>query len=130
VRLLSGVTFLNAKMTSTGDANEGNKAVGVPDYTVVLGAEWDLPWVQGLTLQSRLTRNGSQYLDSANNQKVDAWTTLDLGMRYAMKVDRHDVVWRLGVDNVTNKAYWSSANGGYLVQGAPRTMKLSVAVDF
>jgi iron complex outermembrane receptor protein len=130
VRLLSGVTFLNAKMTSTGDANEGNKAVGVPDYTVVLGAEWDLPWVQGLTLQSRLTRNGSQYLDSANNQKVDAWTTLDLGMRYAMKVDRHDVVWRLGVDNVTNKAYWSSANGGYLIQGAPRTMKLSVAVDF
>lgn len=131
LRLISGITFIDPKLTSTGNpATEGNKAFGVPNYSAVLGAEWDMPWLHGLTLQGRVTRTGSQYLDAQNNQKVDPWTTLDLGVRYAMRVDRHDVVWRLGVDNVTNKRYWSSANGGYLIQGDPRTAKLSVSVDF
>jgi iron complex outermembrane receptor protein len=131
VRLLSGISFINGKLTSTGDPNtEGNKAVGVPNYSAVVGAEWDLPWVTGLTVQGRVTRTGSQYLDADNTQKVKPWTTLDLGVRYAMKMDSHDVVWRLGMENVTNKRYWSSANGGYLIEGDPRTVKLSVAVDF
>ncbi|WP_094848328.1 TonB-dependent receptor [Bordetella genomosp. 9] len=131
VRLISGVTYIDARQRDTGNAaTENNKAVGVPNYTAVIGAEWDLPWVPGLTLQGRVTRAGSQYLDTANELKVKPWTTLDLGARYAMKIERHDVVWRLGVDNVTNKRYWTSANGGYLIQGDPRTVKLSVAVDF
>jgi iron complex outermembrane receptor protein len=131
VRIISGVSYIDARLRDTKDPDtEDNKAVGVPNYTAVLSAEWDLPWVPGLTLQGRVTRAGSQYLDTANDLKVKPWTTLDLGARYAMKVERHDVVWRLGVENVTNKSYWASANGGYLIQGNPRTVKLSVAVDF
>ncbi|OZI38332.1 hypothetical protein CAL29_08420 [Bordetella genomosp. 10] len=130
VRLLSGVTFIDPKLTKTGDDTEGNKAPGVPKYTAILGGEWDLPWVNGLTLQGRVNHAGTQYLDAANTQKLKPYTTLDLGVRYAMKIDRHDVVWRLGVDNVFNKAYWASAWGGYLTQGDPRTAKLSVSVDF
>ncbi len=130
VRLLSGIAFIDPKLSRTGDDTQGNKAPGVPNYNAVVSGEWDLPWVAGLTLQGRVTRAGTQYLDTANTQKVKPWTTLDLGVRYAMKVDRHNVVWRLGVDNVFNKAYWQSAYGGYLIQGDPRTTKLSVAVDF
>ncbi|OZI61676.1 TonB-dependent siderophore receptor [Bordetella genomosp. 11] len=131
VRVIGGVSVIDATLRDTKNpATEGNHAVGVPDYTAVLSTEWDLPWVPGLTLQGRVTHAGSQYLDTANTQKVKPWTTLDLGARYAMKIERHDVVWRLGVENVTNKRYWSSANGGYLIQGDPRTVKLSVAVDF
>jgi iron complex outermembrane receptor protein len=131
VRLISGVSFIDATLQDTKNpATEGNDAVGVPNYTAVMSAEWDLPWVPGLTLQGRVTRAGSQYLDTANTQKVKPWTTVDLGVRYAMKVEQHDVVWRLGVENIANKRYWQSANGGYLIQGDPRTVKLSVAVDF
>ncbi|RXN82752.1 TonB-dependent siderophore receptor [Achromobacter aloeverae] len=130
VRLLSGITFIDPKLTKTGDDTEGNKAPGVPKYTAVLGGEWDLPWVSGLTLQGRVNHAGTQYLDAENTQKLKPYTTLDLGVRYAMKVDSHDVVWRLGVDNVFNKAYWASAWGGYLTQGDPRTAKLSVSFDF
>jgi iron complex outermembrane receptor protein len=131
VRVIGGISVIDAKLQDTKNPDtEGNKAFGVPNYTAVLNTEWDLPWVQGLTLQGRVTHAGSQYLDAENTQKVKPWTTLDLGVRYAMKVERHDVVWRLGVENVTNKSYWTSAYGGYLVQGDPRTVKLSVAVDF
>jgi iron complex outermembrane receptor protein len=131
VRVIGGVSVIDARLLDTRNpATEDNKAFGVPDYTAVLNAEWDLPWVRGLTLQGRVSHAGSQYLDAANTQKVDPWTTLDLGLRYATRVERHDVVWRLGVENVTNESYWTSANGGYLIQGDPRTVKLSVAVDF
>jgi iron complex outermembrane receptor protein len=131
VRLFTGISVIDATLHDTKDPRtEGNKALGVPNYTAVLNAEWDLPWVPGATLQGRVTRAGSQYLDTTNELKVKPWTTLDLGVRYAMKVEKHDVVWRLGVDNVTNKRYWASAFGGYLIQGDPRTVKLSVAVDF
>ena len=40
------------------------------------------------------------------------------------------VVFRANIENVTDEAYWSSAQGGYLVQGRPLTAKLSVAIDF
>ncbi|ARP85875.1 hypothetical protein CAL13_06385 [Bordetella genomosp. 9] len=130
VRVIGGIAFIDGKLLDTGDDTSGNKAPGVPNYNAVLNAEWDLPWVSGLTLQGRVTRTGSQYLDTANEVKVKPWTTVDLGVRYATRVERHDVVWRLGVENIANKRYWTSAYGGYLIQGDPRTVKLSVAVDF
>jgi len=130
VRLLSGITFIDPKLTKTADDTQGNKAPGVPKYTAILGGEWDMPWLNGLTLQGRVNHAGTQYLDAANTQKLKPYTTLDLGVRYGMKVASHNVVWRLGVDNVFNKAYWSSAWGGYLTQGDPRTTKLSVSFDF
>jgi iron complex outermembrane recepter protein len=37
---------------------------------------------------------------------------------------------RATVQNVANEAYWASDIGGYLTQGAPRTVVLSIATDF
>ncbi|QGQ71872.1 TonB-dependent receptor (plasmid) [Halomonas sp. PA16-9] len=42
-------------------------------------------------------------------------------------------VWRAGIDNVTDENYWSGAStsfANYLVQGEPRTFKLSATVEF
>jgi iron complex outermembrane receptor protein len=73
---------------------------------------------------------GPQYLDAANTLEIPNWTRLDLGARYAARIEDRSVVFRANVENVTNSSYWASANGGYLVQGAPLTAKLSVSVDF
>jgi iron complex outermembrane receptor protein len=40
------------------------------------------------------------------------------------------VTLRFGVENVANKKYWESAQGGYLTQGEPRVAKLSGTIDF
>lgn len=135
VRLLGGVTLLDAELTRTENGlNEGNRAIGVPRTQANIGGEWDLPGVNGLTLTSQVVYTSSQYADAANDLKVPSWTRLDLGARYRMVLDERDVTLRANLDNVTGRDYWASAGGypdqSYLVLGAPRTLTVSATVDF
>jgi iron complex outermembrane receptor protein len=45
---------------------------------------------------------------------------------------QNEMVWRVGMDNVTNEKYWASVedNGSYIFQGEPRTLKVSMSYDF
>ena len=132
VRLLGGVTVLDAELTRTNSAATlGNRPVGVPKFSANLGAEWDLPWVAGLTLTGGMVHTGREYVNQANTQSVPSWTTFDLGARYAMRVQGKDVTLRANVVNLTNRAYWSGvASYGTISQGVPRTLMLSASMDF
>ena len=133
VRLLGGITFMDPELRGTeGARQDGNNAIGVPRYQAVLGAEWDIPSLKGLTLQAYVQRRGSQYVNIDNTAKIPAWTRIDLGARYATQIDGHNVVWRAGVDNVTDKKYWATVGNafGQLTQGMGRVYKLSMSVDF
>ncbi len=133
VRLLGSALWMNPELSKTaGGVNDGNDAVGVPRYAVTMGGEWDLPWVQNLTASGTVTRTGSQYANATNTIKLDGWTRLDLGVRYSTRVNEQSLTWRANVENVTNEKYWASVDdsGTYLTQGDPRTLKLSVSVDF
>ncbi|MRT40060.1 TonB-dependent siderophore receptor [Enterobacteriaceae bacterium RIT702] len=133
LRLNSSATWIDPDMTKTGDSDQnGKNAIGVPRFTAALGAEYDIKPVDGLTATALLNYTGSQYADLANNMKLDDYTTLDLGLRYRMKVNQNDMVWRVGVDNVTNEKYWANVDdsGTYLSQGEPRTVKVSLSYDF
>jgi len=135
LKLLGGLTWLDAKQKTTGNpATEDKRVIGVPRVQANLGAELDVPGVEGLALDGRVVRTGAFYADSANTLEVPSWTRLDLGARYLVNVQERLVTLRLRVDNVTGKDYWASAGGypdnGYLVVGAPRTVSLSASVDF
>ncbi|SQK74850.1 Ferrichrome receptor FcuA precursor [Tatumella ptyseos] len=88
--------------------------------------------MQGVTVNGTLMHSGHQYADSNNSLRMPAWTRLDLGVQYAMPWQQTRLTWRAGVENVTNAKYWETIgqDSGYLTQGDPRTVKLSVSVDF
>jgi iron complex outermembrane receptor protein len=132
VRLLGGVSFIDGELTKTaGGLNDGNKAVGVPDTLLNLGAEWDLPYVQGLTLSARYIYTSSQYYNPTNTQKIPSWDRVDLGVRYRTRVLDKDVTLRAGVENLFNKDYWAGASTNYgLARGNARTYMMSATVDF
>jgi len=73
---------------------------------------------------------GPQYLDTANTLEVPSWNRFDLGARYKTVIYGRETTFRANVFNLTNKAYWASAIGGYLSQGAPRTLLLSMTTNF
>ncbi|MBT9430568.1 TonB-dependent receptor domain-containing protein, partial [Candidatus Symbiopectobacterium endolongispinus] len=126
-------TWLDATLTKTrAGANDGNDVVGTPGYQLVFGSEYDVPSVEGLTLSGTVLRYGSQYANEANTLKLKPWTRLDLGVRYSMPLNDHTLVWRANVENVTNEKYWASVDdtGTYVTQGDPRSLRLSVSVDF
>ena len=135
LRLSGSVQWLDPKQTKTAQGiNEGKDAIGVSRFYAVLGAEYDIKPVDGLTATARVNHTGSQYADAANSKKLDSYTTLDLGVRYrlALNQNQNQMVLRAGVDNVTNENYWSGIDdtGTYLFQGQPRTVKVSMSYDF
>jgi iron complex outermembrane receptor protein len=131
VRLLGGVTLLDAKLKRTQDgANDGNHAMGAPAVQANLGLEWDTPFAPGLTLTGRAIHTGKAYISADNTQQIPSWTRYDLGARYTTHVQGKEVVLRANVTNVFDKRYWEANPGGYLTSGMPRTFWLSASMDF
>lgn len=131
-RVLGGVAYTRAVLTHTANgAYDGNTAFGSPTWSGNLGLEWDMPWVPGLTLTGRMTYTGSQYVNTANTQKIDSWTRYDVGARYLTKIQGKQVGFYASVENLLDKSYWAgSFNDGYVTQNAPRLFKFSTTVDF
>ena len=123
LRLLGGVTLLDAKQQHTGNAaTEGQRVIGIPRKQGNLGVEWDVPQIHGLTLDARAVMTGSSYANNTNTLRVSGWTRLDLGVRYMTEVQGKLLTLRARVDNVADRNYWASVGGypgkGYLVLGA------------
>ncbi|OLF53858.1 TonB-dependent receptor [Pseudomonas chlororaphis] len=135
-RLLGGVMYIDSELKDTTNGTfDGNRAPATPKYNVNLGAEWDVPKVQGLTLTARGIYSGSQYLDQSNTKEIDSWERFDLGARYAFKLDDKAITLRANVENVLDKRYWSSAGASDdsepgLTLATPRTLLLSATVGF
>lgn len=131
VRVLGGLSLLEGTLTKTAvAANLGNAPIGVPNVQANIGAEWDLPWMRGLTLNGAVIYTGRQFVDTANKQPIPDWTRLDLGARYTTAINGRKTVFRANIQNVTGTQYWSSvASFGTFFLGAPRTYLLSMTVD-
>lgn len=135
LRVLGGLTWLDAKQLTTGAAaTDGQRVIGVPKLQANLGAEWDVPGVPGLAVDGRWVHTGASYANATNTLRVPGWNRLDVGARYMTEVQGKLVTLRARIDNLTNRNDWASVGGypgsGYLVVGAPRTLSLSVSVDF
>ncbi len=135
MRLIAGVSYLDAKQKDTGNnAIDGNRVIGVPKLQSNVNLEYDLAAVEGLTLTGDIIHTGARYADAANTLKVDGYTTLDLGARYKTMLAGQDVTLKGMVTNVTGEDYWQSVGGyagaGYLNAGNPTALKVSATFDF
>ena len=135
LRLLGGLTLLDAEQRRTMNGNfDGNDAIGVPETQLNIGADWDVPNVEGLSLNARTVYTSKQYADAANTQQLPSWTRVDLGATYRTRFMERELTVRARVDNVADRGYWASAGGypgsGYLVLAAPRTFTVSATVGF
>ena len=125
--LWGGVTLLDAQVTkqAANPALQGKTPANVAETQAKLYAEYDIGALPGLTLTGGLLYTGKQQRDALNTQQLPAYTLLDAGLRYAMRMGGKPVTWRLSMTNLTDKQYW--LNGTYL--GRPRTVSLSAQVD-
>jgi len=131
VRILGGVTYMDGVITKAAtSALEGKKAIGVPDWQLNLGAEWDMPFLPGLTLTGRMIHTGKTAVDPANTLHIPSWNRFDAGARYATRLGGKPVTFRMNVENLFDKDYWGTSTAGYLFVGSPRTLSLSASIDF
>nr|WP_249193343.1 TonB-dependent receptor [Gluconobacter sphaericus] len=130
LRFNGGGTVIQADLRHTaGGLQDGNTAIGVPNYTINGNLEYDLPFLKGATVVGRVVNTGKQWVNTANTLHIPVWTRFDLAGRYTFVTHHTPVTLRFGVDNLANTRYWSSAFNGYLMQGMPRTFKFSFTTD-
>ncbi|MFQ6404001.1 TonB-dependent siderophore receptor [Methylophilus sp. 'Pure River'] len=131
VRVLGGGAYTQGELVKNQDsALNGNTAVGVPDWQVSMGGEWDPVPVPGLTLTSRVIYTSKQYVDQANNLSIPSITRFDIGARYKTVLNATPVTLRANIENLFNRDYWNTSNEGYIYLGMPRTLLLSATADF
>lgn len=133
VRLLGGVLLLDADLTKTANGlYNGRTAPGTARTNLTIGAEWDTPFVPGLTLTSRVIHTGKQYVDAANTQTLKSWATVDVGARYTLRgPGGNPMVLRASLRNVFGENYWMTYPGaGTLNRSEGRTVLLSATMGF
>ncbi|WP_160142309.1 TonB-dependent receptor [Pigmentiphaga humi] len=134
VRLLGGLTLLDARLTKTeGGTLDGKRNDTAPKARAVIGAEWDTPFMEGLTLIGRLTHTADSVVSTSSGVTIPSWTTVDLGARYTFSSpwNKKPVTVRFNVDNVFDKNYWAGTYAsGFVYRGQPRTFRLSATFAF
>jgi iron complex outermembrane recepter protein len=131
LRLLGGVTFIDAEQTKTqGGINNGKDAIGVPKVNVVINGEYDIFAVPGLSLTGRISGFSEAQANAGNTQSIPGWTTFDAGARYVTHISGNKVTLRANVMNLADKNYWNSVSRSFITMGAPRTALLSATIDF
>ncbi len=129
--LSSSVMWLDATGRKTdGGLYDGKQIQGVARQQLSNYVEYRVAGLP-LTLTGGVRYIGKRPLDADNQWHVGSVTLLDAGVRYVTELAGHPVTLRLNVDNLADKAYWVTApESSYVQQGAPRTFKLGMQMDF
>jgi iron complex outermembrane receptor protein len=131
LRMTTSLMLLDAEMEKTSDpALEGKRPVNVPESAVSAHLDWSVPWVEDLGLLAGVYYVGDRAATADNSALIPDYTRLDLGARYAFKLGGRGLVFRAGVDNVTDERYWESVDTSSALRvGLDRTYRLTAERD-
>jgi iron complex outermembrane receptor protein len=131
LRILGGVTYLDAELTKTADATlDGNTPVLVPEWAAVLNVEWDMQQIPGLTFTGRANHTGSRFAADDNSAKLPSYEIYDIGARYQTEIGNQLYTFQANIDNLLNENYWDISGNRILWMGEPRSINLSMRVEF
>ena len=139
--LYGGVQLLNARLEDTPLLTTNDRIyVGAPKVKGNMLFEYKIPSLEGLVATVDYQFSGPRAANDTNSFFVAGYNLFDLGARYNSSILGTSVTWRLAVDNIADRRYWSTvapsnltgANTGSLVAhfGSPRTVLASASVDF
>lgn len=133
-----GITYNQGKLIDypsfAGPIITGSQ-VASPRWIAKAGIEWDTPFIQNLTLNAAIQYYGKSYQDYSEKYEFPSYTTVDAGAKYVAKLgEKQTLTFRIGVENLFNKAYWQVQRGRYdrsfAVVGMPRTYWANIEYSF
>mgnify|MGYP003600121309 CR=1 FL=1 len=135
LQIAASVAAIRSRVTGSGTPHyEGHQTINVPTLRASLYGDYALPWVDGLALLGGVQYSGKKYASQQGGVQADAYAIFNIGSRYSTRIEGHDTVFRLSVDNLFDKRYWRDVGGymgdNYAFQGAPLTARLSASINF
>jgi iron complex outermembrane recepter protein len=131
--LRGSAMLLRARRNGSSDAAiNGLQPTNVPTRSLKLQAAYNVAAVPGLAFVGFITHEGRRMVLADNSIATPGWTRIDLGARFTQRVGEQTLVWRLGLDNATDRRAWQEApyqfGHAYLYPLAPRTVHASLAL--
>lgn len=112
--VLGGVTWLDAKVGSTGNLTTSHKEiVGVPPVQSNILIDYTLPFskeslANGLAINGSVRYTGTRAANNTNTTYAPQFVTANIGIRYPFKMANKPWVARFTVNNIMNEHYWAS----------------------
>jgi iron complex outermembrane recepter protein len=134
--LQTSLAVLDATFTKAVDpALVGERVTNVPRVKASVFADYKIAVLPGLAVNALATYESGKTVTADGNVTLPSAWQLDAGVRYQTQVYSKSTLWRLNVENITNRTYWREAptqywGGIYLFPSTPRTVRASVTVDF
>lgn len=127
LNVMLGGTVMDLKVTKTSTASLlGKKPTGVSDMLAKIFADYEIPGLDGFSISGGVYHAGKMYKDSANLQKIDGYTIVDLGMHYKTEIDGHPIRFDLNIANLGGLDYWATSSQ----LGSPRNVAFAVKYGF
>ncbi len=134
--LQASVMMLDAIYVSAVDpALIGKRVTNVPHFKSSVFVDYKIAALPGLAVNALANvQSGKTATADGSVELPWAWQ-FDAGLRYQGRLAGKSTVWRLNLENVTNRTYWREApttywGGIYLFPSTPRTVRASVTIDF
>jgi iron complex outermembrane recepter protein len=127
ITISGGFTILRAEQTKTSTPTTQNKVpAGVPEKAAKLFGEFAIPFLPSLVINGGLSYTGKQWVNATNTLSIPSIIVGDAGIRYGINIQKHSMVLRAKVTNITDKNYWQTG-GSSLTLGSPRTYAFSLS---
>ncbi|WP_257119005.1 TonB-dependent receptor, partial [Aliarcobacter vitoriensis] len=125
--LMGGVTFMDLGIEKhTNKDIEGKKPIEAATKMAKLYSEYNIPYINGLSINAGAYYTGKKYSDEANTDILPSYTLYDAGLRYSTKLGNYPTSFNLNVQNLTDKVYWTNGN----MLGDPRSVAFSMKMEF
>ena len=113
-----------------GSAFQGNRVAGAPEFVATAQVSYAVAQLPGLKLYANAKYTGGTMLNASNQLELDGYTIANIGASYATRIGGRDTVFRVALNNVTDKKYWEFQYDNYMKPGDPRTLAVSAKVAF
>lgn len=138
--MYGGLTLLDARLEHTPLPSTNDKIyVGAPKVKGNTLFEYRIAVVPGLVALFDYQFSGPRVANDTNSFSAAGYNLFDIGARYTSNIMSKPFTWRLAVNNVSDRHYWSTigpsnltgTNVGSLLGhlGSPRTVLASMSVD-
>jgi iron complex outermembrane receptor protein len=124
----AGINLNDPSIEKVSEANieyKGNRPSGASKIQAVVQADWNIPYIEGLSVHGDVRHCGDTWYNDENTIKFDDYTLVNIGSGYQTRISNKPVTFRADINNLLNKKYWMNSGAG-----EPITFVLSAKVDW
>ncbi len=134
--LQASLMALDARYTKAVDPDlVGQRVTNQSRLKASVFADYKVAALSGLSLNALASHESAKPVTADGRVGLPSAWQLDAGLGYLQRIAGKEALWRIYVENLTNRTYWREApttywGGTYLFAATPRSWRASVTVDF